>query len=107
MLRRHPNHSYLLVAQATGRPLALYRGLPRPERCIRAMEGATLVYDLGPLHAKDHSSLLAALTLLRGLSSDAPSALFVGGEPVMVIDPKGHEAKQSRGGGVLSLLASR
>jgi hypothetical protein len=110
MLRRHPNHSFLLVAAATKRPLLVYRGLPRPEKCVRAAEGNTLVYDLGPLPGKDHGRLLDALALLRNLpylAEGAPSLLLVGGAPAMVIDERGKEVKEGVGGRVLDLLGIR
>jgi hypothetical protein len=40
---RHPARTFLIVA-ANGRALAVYRGLPKPERIVRATQGDTLVY---------------------------------------------------------------
>jgi hypothetical protein len=103
MLRRQPNHSFLLVAAANSRPLALYRGLPRPEKCVRAIEGSTLVYDLGALPANHHATIRDALFLFRELPDSAPSMLLLGGEPDLVIDEHGR-AQRPGGGRVLSLL---
>jgi hypothetical protein len=99
---RHPRHTFLLVA-ATGQPVALLRGLPRPERMPRAADADTLVYDLGPLSSKDHGRLAEALAVFRDLpylAAAAPTALLVGGSSAIVIDARGKPA----GGGLGRLV---
>ncbi len=90
---RAPSHSFLIVA-AGGYPIAVLRGLPRPERLARIARGEALVYDLGRLHGKDHARLAAALGTLRELpylADGAPTALLVGGTPAMTIRADGKQ----------------
>jgi hypothetical protein len=103
---RHPRHTFLLVA-ATGEPVALLRGLPRPERMPRAADADTLVYDLGRLSGKEHGRLADALATFRDLpylAAGAPTGLLVGGAPAMVIDVRGKPARGGLGGRFLDLL---
>ena len=95
---RHLRHTYLLVA-AGGRPLAVLRGLPRPERIPRARGGDALVYDLGRLEGGEHNRLADALAALRELpylAEGAPSVLLVGGEPAMVLSAPDRKAGRLR-----------
>jgi hypothetical protein len=101
MLRRHPTHTFLLVAPS-GYPIAALRGLPRPERLARLAQGKALVYDLGRLAHQEHARVLEAVATLKGLpylAEGAPTPLLVGGEPAMTIDAAGKPA-----GGLRALL---
>jgi hypothetical protein len=107
---RHAGRTFLIVA-AGGRPLAVYRGLPKPERMVRASEGDTLVYDLGRLSSADHARLLDALAVFRELpfllAEGAPAPLLVvGGEPFMRVGEDGKEIRAGLGGRLLDLLRS-
>jgi hypothetical protein len=104
---RHHGSSFLVVAAASGRPLALYRGLPKPERMARAGQGPTLVFDLGKLAAAEHRRLLDALAVLRELpylAPSAPAAQLVGGTPAQVIPEGGRPAPGQRLASVLGQL---
>src|SRR5262245_13573900 len=103
---RHPRHTFLLVA-AGGRPLAILRGLPKPERMPRAARGEVLVYDLGRLSTADYARLVEALATLRELpylAEGAPSALLVGGTPAMTVTQDGKQPVGERLGRALGLL---
>ncbi len=103
---RHPRHTFLLVA-ANGRPLAILRGLPTPQRTPRASQGDTLVYDLGRLERTDHARLVDALATLRELpylAEGAPSALLVGGMPAMTLGADGKPAGEGLGSRLRDLL---
>jgi hypothetical protein len=106
MLRRHPTHTFLLVAPG-GYPIAVLRGLPRPERLARIAQGEALVYDLGRLPSKEHARVLQALATLKGLpylAEGAPTPLLVGGEPAMVIDGEGKQVHGGIGGRLYDLI---
>lgn len=105
---RHPRHTFLLVA-AGGRPLAVLRGRPRPERLARIAQGEALVYDLGRLSSSDHGRLAAALAALRELpwlAEGAPTLLLVGGTPAMTISANGKPAGDGLGGRFRDLLSA-
>jgi hypothetical protein len=105
---REPNHTFLIVAAATSRPLAVYRGLPlQPKKVALAAPDTTLVYDMGKLSAQAHKALSDALTVLRGLpyaTADAPELLVVGGTPAMVIAGEGKQVHSSVGGRLFDLV---
>jgi hypothetical protein len=108
---RDSGHSFLIVAAATARPLAVFRGLPlQTKKLALASPGVTLVYDAGKLSAQDHTRLLEGLGILRGLAYenlDAPQVLLVGGEPMLVLDGEGKELREGIagiGGHVLGTL---
>jgi hypothetical protein len=105
---RQPTHTFLIVAAAEQRPLAVYRGLPlQTKRLALASPGATLVYDVGALPPDEHKALSDGLKVLRGLpyvSAEAPEVLVVGGEPAMVIDGDGKQVHSSLGGRLFDLL---
>jgi hypothetical protein len=104
---RHPGRTFLVVAAAGGRPLAVYRGLPKPDRIALAGQGPTLVYDLDKLGRAEHARLLEALGVLRELpylAPGAPEARLVGGEPAMVLDENGRPVHAGLGGRLLALL---
>jgi hypothetical protein len=90
---RYHGHTFLVVT-ASGRPLAVYRGLPKPERMALASQGPTLVYDLDKLGHAEHRRLLEALAVLRELpylAPGAPEARLLGGVPFLTI-PEGGKA---------------
>jgi hypothetical protein len=105
---RQPNHTFLIVAAADARPLAVYRGLPmQTSKLALAATGHTLVYDAGKLSDNQHKALADGLAILRGLpsaSADAPQVLLVGGQPAMVLDQDGKEVHSGIGGRLFDLI---
>jgi hypothetical protein len=105
---REPTHTFLIVAAADARPLAVYRGLPlKTKKLALASPGTTLVYDVGKLEDDDHVALRDGLAVLRSLpwiSAEAPDVLLVGGTPAMVIDGEGKQVHGGVGGALLDLI---